>query len=166
MNTREWCQLTFWKEATAKGQMMLMKWRHSERLTPLYLSPLSTPTCPLCSQYLLCGLPPVTLDKRGLGGWLIINNQSATASPVSCYQLVSMPLLKRPSAPFMCDSGSDLHVRSKEMLQRGVRRPPNMTNDWLRKVFDCSAACWHFTNGSDSTTARVFVCVCMCVCVV
>lgn len=50
---------------------------------------------------------------------------------------------------------SDLHILGTEMLHRGVRRAPNMTNDWLHNVFDCSAVCWHFTNGWES------VCVCV-----
>lgn len=69
-------------------------------------------------------------------------------------------LRKRPSTPFMPKAArqSDLHIlgreREREMLHRGVRRAPNMTNDWLRSVFDCSAVCWHFTNGSECVFCR------------
>lgn len=49
---------------------------------------------------------------------------------------------------------SDLHFLGTEMLHRGVRRAPNMTNDWLHNVFDCSAVCWHFTNGSECVFCR------------
>lgn len=53
---------------------------------------------------------------------------------------------------------SDLHILSTAMQHRGVRRAPNMTNDWLHNVFDCAAVCWHFTNGSECVCARVCFC--------
>lgn len=109
-----------------------------------------------CSQYLLCGLPIVALDWQSF----------EFLCSLMAYQLKHdrrllnvnsiLAVRKRPSTPFKPEPArqSDLHILGAEMLHRGVRRAPNMTNDWLHNVFDCSAVCWHFTNGSECVFCR------------
>lgn len=94
------------------------------------------------------------------------NSQSAPVTPADYHMSArAHAAQERPLAPSKSaaesERHSDLHVNGKERLRRGKRR--NMTNGWVHKDFDGSAACWHFTNGADSTRAWARLCVwCQC----
>lgn len=90
------------------------------------------------------------------------NSQSAPVTPAHNHMSTrAHAAQERPSAPSKSEveeeRHGDLHVRGTEKLSRSIRR--NMTNGWVHYDFDGSAACWHFTNGADSTRAWARLCV-------